>query len=217
MVPPEWKLAAIKLVGKSSAVEDPTTPANFHPIALTSCVGKLFTTILKNRWLNYMTSNAYLSNAYLSSSVQKAFMKATPSCIEHQCKLAAILAEARKNLKSLAVCWLDLANAYGSVHHSPIQFSIRHYHAPPQFCSILQSLYSDLQGTVVTNDWSTASILLELGFSTRSSTLWLTPCRLDQILGSFSPTPTTRSTSYSMQMTRASLPTSPGHGSSGQH
>ena len=158
VIPPEWKLAAIKLVGKGSAVEDSTTPANFRPIALTSCVGKLFTTILKTRWLTYMTRNGYLS-----SSIQKAFMKATPGCIEHQCKLAAILAKARKNHKSLAVCWLDLANAYGSVHHSLIEFSIRHYHAPPQFCSIIRSLYSDLYGTVVTNDWSTATIPLELG------------------------------------------------------
>ena len=48
VIPPEWKLAAIKTVGKSSALKDPTMPANFCPIALTSCVGKLFTTILKN-------------------------------------------------------------------------------------------------------------------------------------------------------------------------
>lgn len=157
VIPPQWKLAAIKL-GKSSAAKDPTTPTNFRPIVLTSCVGKLFTTILKNRWLNYMTHNGYLS-----SSIQKAFMKATPGCIKHQCKLAAILAEARKNRKSLAVCLLDLANAYSSVHHSLIQFAICHYHSPPQFCNIIQSLCSDLHGTVVTDDWSTAAIPLELG------------------------------------------------------
>ena len=110
----------------------------------TSCVGKLFTTILRNCWLSYMTTNGYLD-----SSVQKAFMKATPGCIKHQSKLAAILAEARKTHKSLTVCWLDLANAYGSVHHSLIQFSVQHYHAPAQFCNILQSLYSGLLGTII--------------------------------------------------------------------
>ena len=208
VIHPEWKLAAIKLVGKGSAIEDPTTPASFCPIELTTCVGKLLITILKNRWLNYMTRNGSLS-----SSIQKAFMKATPGCIEHQCKLAAILAEARKNHKSLALCWLDPANAYGSVHHSLIQFSISHYHAPPQFCSIIQSLYSDLSGTVVTNDWSTATIPLELGvyqgdpLSVVIFNTWLTPCRPDQTLVSFSPTLTTRSTSCNMQMTPASRPT----------
>ena len=59
-VPAAWKTAAIKLIGKSSASEDPTVPSNFKPIALTSCIGKLFTTVLKNRWLEYMLDNDYL-------------------------------------------------------------------------------------------------------------------------------------------------------------
>ena len=65
--------------------------------------------------------------------------------------------------KSLAVCWLDLANAYGSVHHSLINFSLRHYHAPPQFLAILQSLYSGLSAKILTAEWETPVISLEKG------------------------------------------------------
>ena len=83
--------------------------------------------------------------------------------VEHHCKLATILSEARKKHKSFAVCWLDLANAYGSVHHSLIQFSVEHYHAPPCFCQILQALYSDLVGKVITNEWETLPIPLDIG------------------------------------------------------
>ena len=144
------------MIGKISATDDPTSPSNFRSIVLTSCVGKLFTTILRNRWLSY-------TNGYLDRFVQKAFVKATPGCIEHQSKLAAILAEAKKTHESLAVCWLDLANAYGSVHHSLIQFSIQHYHAPAQFCNILQSLYSGLLGTIISSTRSTPTIPLEVG------------------------------------------------------
>ena len=61
------------------------------------------------------------------------------------------------------MCWLDLANAYGSVHHSLIQFSVQHYHAPAQFCNILQSLYSGLLGTIISSSWSTPTIPLEVG------------------------------------------------------
>lgn len=46
------------------------------------------------------------------------------SWLQHHCKLAAILAEASKNHKSLVVFWLDLVNAYSSIHHSLIQFLI---------------------------------------------------------------------------------------------
>ena len=78
MVPAQWKTAAVKLIGKAAAEQDPSSPTNFRPIALTPCVGKLFTTILCNRWLSFM-----LANRYLDRSVQKAFMPTTPGCIEH--------------------------------------------------------------------------------------------------------------------------------------
>ena len=32
----------IKLLPKPAADQEPTSPTNFHPIALTSCVGKIF-------------------------------------------------------------------------------------------------------------------------------------------------------------------------------
>ena len=46
-VPSGWKCAVIKLIPKPDASNDPANPSNFRPIALTSCVGKIFTTILK--------------------------------------------------------------------------------------------------------------------------------------------------------------------------
>ena len=57
-----WKLAAVKLIVKSSTEADPSSPTNFRPIVLTSCVGKLFSTILSNRWFNYKFFNKFLSN-----------------------------------------------------------------------------------------------------------------------------------------------------------
>lgn len=158
MIPSAWRTAAIKLISKNAATEDPTTLSNFRPIALTPCTGKLFTTILKNRWLENM-----LDNGYLNRSIQKAFMTATPGCTEQHTKLATIPSEARRNNKSLAVSWLDLANAHGSVHHTLIQFAMKHYRAPPRFCLILESLYSDLSATIITPEWSTPSIPLKIG------------------------------------------------------
>ena len=113
-IPGEWKCAAIKLIPKSSASEDTTNPGNFRPIALTPCVGMLFSSLLRNRYM--------VTNKYLDSSLQKAFMPTVPGCTEHHQKLSSILAEAHSNHKSVAVSWLDLANAYGSVHHSLIDF-----------------------------------------------------------------------------------------------
>ena len=127
-------------------------------IALTPCIGKVFTTLLRNRWLKFM-----LLNKYFDTSLQKAFMPSIPGCTEHQLKLCSVLSEAQSKHKALAVCWLDIANAYGSVHHSLIQFALQHYHAPPQFLSILQDLYSGLNATVITENWDTPLVSLQKG------------------------------------------------------
>ena len=157
-VPLSWKVAVIKLIPKSSAQEDPSSPGNFRPIALTPVVSKLLSGILKDRWLRHMRANGYLD-----SDLQKAFLPMTPGVVEHQAKLAAVIRSARQQKRSLAVAWLDIANAYGSVHHSLIQFSLAHYHAPPEFCRLLQSWYSGLSATISTDAWSTDPVPLELG------------------------------------------------------
>ena len=102
-------------------------------------------------------------NGYLDSEVQKAFLPSVPGVTEHQCKLAAIITAARKSKRSLSVAWLDIANAYGSIHHSLIQFAMSHYHAPPGLCHLLQSWYTGLSGTVSTHEWMTPSVPLEIG------------------------------------------------------
>ena len=56
-VPNAWKVAVIKLLPKPAADQEPTSPANFRPIALTSCVGKIFTKILQHRWQGFMLRN----------------------------------------------------------------------------------------------------------------------------------------------------------------
>ena len=102
-------------------------------------------------------------NGYLDGDVQKAFLPTVPGVSEHHSKLAAIISGARKNKHSLTVAWLDIANAYGSVHHSLIQFAFHRYHAPPDFCNLLQSWYTGLSASISTPDWVTPSICLEIG------------------------------------------------------
>ena len=40
-----------------------------------------------------------------------------PGCLEHTEVLSQLLREARRSKRDLAVVWLDLANAYGSIPH----------------------------------------------------------------------------------------------------
>jgi potassium voltage-gated channel Eag-related subfamily H protein 8 len=157
-VPAAWKVGVLRLLGKKKAEEDPSVPKNFRPIALTSCIGKVFTSVLKHRWMTYMTGNSYLN-----TSVQKAFVDGIPGCTEHHVKLLSILNEAHRKHKSLCVCWLDLSNAFGSVHHSLIRFSFQHYHAPPEMVDMMAAFYENLIGIVSSKSWQSQPLHLQIG------------------------------------------------------
>ena len=157
-IPSTWKQGVICLIPKEAAMTKPEEPGNFRPTALTSCIGKVFTSILKNRWMEFM-----LSNSYLNTNIQKAFMRNILGCTEQFYKLMAAVQEAHRKHKSITICWLDLANAYGSVHHGLIDFTLQHYHAPPCFRDIVISLYQKLSAVVTSKSWATNPTPLQLG------------------------------------------------------
>ena len=160
-VPSHWRRGVIRLIPKAAASADPQLPSNFRPIALTSCIGKLYTSLLKNRWLQFMTANNFLD-----TSAQKAFLPGIPGCLEQYQKLiqsSMMHATSTGHYSSACMCWLDLANAYGSVHHNLIAYSLQHYHAPETFLSTVTDLYTDLSATITSHKWSTKPVPLNIG------------------------------------------------------
>ena len=157
-IPTSWQVVVIKLLPKSTSASDPADPSLFRPIALTSCIGKLYTSILKKRLMVFMTGNHYINQ-----DVQKAFLDGVPGCVEHQFKLWSALTDARRNQRNIHVCWLDIANAYGSVHHNLIVHALHHYHLPAHFIRIVSSLYSNLCAVVSTHQWISNPFHLQIG------------------------------------------------------
>ena len=135
-VPAQWKVVVIKLIPKPKAQVCASDPKTCRPIALTACIAKVFTSIIKRRWEDHMSSNSYLD-----AHIQKVFQSRIAGCEEHQLKLSSVIRDANKHHHSLAIAWLDLANAYGSVHHKLIRFALSHYHAQPELIALTSSLY----------------------------------------------------------------------------
>lgn len=156
--PTTWQTGVIKLISKPAASSDPSNPSNFRPIALTSCMGKVFTSVLKHRLLDYATRNNYLD-----LSIQKAFADSIPGCIEHHFKLSSALNEAKQQQKNICICWIDLANAYGSVHHNLIFLALEHYHLPKPFIDLVRNIYSGLSAIISTKQWNTTPFPLRIG------------------------------------------------------
>ena len=138
-VPPPWKKGVIRLIPKADASDSPHLPS-------------------KDRWLQFM-----VGNDYLDTSVQKAFLPNISGCLEQYQKLQSIIKDAHYKHRSLSVCWLDLVNAYGSVHHQLISCCLQHYHAPPAFLDMIANLYTGLSATITSQTWSTKPVPLEIG------------------------------------------------------
>ena len=67
------------------------------------------------------------------------------------------LKDARKSRHSLAVLWLDLANAYGSVPHKLIEFALKRYSVPRDWIDLIMAYYDGLWGRTsasgISSDW----------------------------------------------------------------
>ena len=104
-VPIKWKASRTILIHKKG---DASAVANFRPIALMSCIYKLFMSIMANRLVKYSIDNDLLSTAQKSA-------RPTEGCYEHTFILQSLVLDAKRHQKNLFLSWLDLQNAFGSV------------------------------------------------------------------------------------------------------
>ena len=104
-----------------------------------------------------------IGNGYINCDLQKAFVPGIPGCHEHQFKVWRALQDAKASQRSLCAVWLDLKNAYGSVHHQLIQYAMSRYHVSEKCQRVVACLYSNLTVQVRTPDWQTGMIPFQKG------------------------------------------------------
>ena len=71
------------------------------------------------------------NNKFINNSIQKDSMEKIPRCWEHLSMVWDALKEARAQKSNLAVIWLDIANADGSIPHKWIFFALHRYGVSP--------------------------------------------------------------------------------------
>ena len=76
-------------------------------------------------------------------------------CIEHTGVVSQLIREEENN-GNLAVLWLDLANAYGSIQHKVVEETLRRYHVS-SFSNLILDYYNNFNLRVTsgtkTSDW----------------------------------------------------------------
>ena len=88
------------------------TVNQFRTISLLNVEGKLFFAVLARRLTSFLTDNAYID-----TSVQKEGIPGFSGCVEHTSAITQLILETKYAKKDLTVVWLNLVNAYGSIHN----------------------------------------------------------------------------------------------------
>ena len=73
-------------------------------------------------------------------------MEKIPGCWEHLSMVWHALKEARAQKSNLAIIWLDIANAYGSITHKLIAFALHRYGVSPQWIRLIETCYKGIFG-----------------------------------------------------------------------
>ena len=154
-VPSEWKNACTILIHKK---EETDNPANFRPTTLQSVPLKVFTSCLRNKMFTFLVENNYIEH-----TIQKGFTPKVAGTLEHTAHMAHIINTARNKQRSVIITLLDLKNAFGELHHNLIYAVLQYHHLPREISDLIQSLYTNFQTSIITEQFSTPFITIGRG------------------------------------------------------
>jgi hypothetical protein len=153
-IPQSWKQANIVLLYKKG---DKSDISNWRPIAIMNTLYKVYTNILARR----LTKTCKFLN--IISPEQKGFMPESEGCLENIYLIDETIHKAKSNNENLALAWLDLANAFGSISHELINLILNKLKLPKKFCNIIADLYENAHCTILSSQGKTNPIKVESG------------------------------------------------------
>ena len=138
-IPIQWRSAEEIYIPKVSSPSE-NKLSDFRPIALLNVEGKRFFSLVSKRLETHLIHN----NKFINNSIQKGCMEKIPGCWEHLSMVWHALKEARAQKSNLAIIWLDIANAYGSIPHKLIAFALHRYGVSPQWIRLIETYYKGI-------------------------------------------------------------------------
>ncbi|GFS28685.1 retrovirus-related Pol polyprotein from type-1 retrotransposable element R2 [Nephila pilipes] len=131
-----WKISNCVLIHKKDELD---LIDNWHPIALSNTIYKLFMKCLTRKLQDWCEFNQVLCSA------QKGF---TPhdGVIEHNFLLAQSLKTAKRNKTDVFLAFLDISNAFGSIPHEVIFKVMEREGVDAEFSTMIENIYLGSHG-----------------------------------------------------------------------
>ena len=93
----------------------------------------------------------------------KGFWEKVSGCVEHIETLTHIISNARLKQKGCIITLLDLKNAFNKVNHQLLTETLKLHHVPGDVITLLSSLYSDYDISILTDSFMTSRIRIHRG------------------------------------------------------
>ena len=136
--PSQWTEGIIIPLHKKGSHDD---PKNYRGITLLSCLGKLFTSIINQRLINWSTANE------ISTDAQFGF-KSGHSTINAIFILQNLIQKRLNNKKRLYCAFIDLQRAFDSVYRNALWYKLIKYGVDGKLLKLLRSMYSAVKSCV---------------------------------------------------------------------
>ena len=136
--PTPWKKAYITTLYKKGAKND---PANYRPISITSCFGKIFTSFLSVRLMSFMVEKN------IAHPFQGAFTKGKRGT-DHILVANTLIDQARHMGHPLYAFFIDLQKAYDSVCRPLLFRKMVSSRLGPRFCQLIEDMYANASSCI---------------------------------------------------------------------
>ena len=104
-----------------------------------------------------------IQNRFLDSSLQNAFIKGISGCTEHNTVMHEVISHAKSKSRTVRITWFDLADAFGSVNHELIHYTLNRLDIPANVKLYIKNLYGSLSGKIVSKDWMSNEFMFKKG------------------------------------------------------
>ena len=145
--PEIWSLGSIKPIPKKG---DRKCPSNYRGITLLPVMGKVFTTILRNRLLDWAKANGKLCESQFGFRQGRQTTDAI-------FVIATAIQSFKKRKKLFFTCFIDFAKAFDSVNHKFLWEKLATMGVSTKILNILKSMYANATSRVTINNNTSSS------------------------------------------------------------
>lgn len=157
--PKDWNIGLLTPIFKKGSKND---PGNFRGIAITSTLGKIFTAILQNRLVRYLTETGNLNEN------QSGFLPGRRTS-DNIFILSQLIEHTKKNKQPLYLAFIDFQKAFDTVWHEGLLYKLLMKGIGGNFYHLIKSMYSQKQVSVNKNYSETKLTLYDKYIKGKSS------------------------------------------------